>query len=284
VKQIWIAMGLLIVLLWGSSVPAKASQAGALQTRLDQFPNWQSPPNLSSAQGDLYYPDWLAGQWSVTSTLVDAAAPLAPDLVTPGFESSRSQLGKAVTFPVRFVPATALSDSSGSSSWSQSPFPLGQVLVRGIVADRVYNGTRLTEALMGKDILESIQVDARSPNRQIAQFRNGQRLVTQISDRATESNKENEFTSSELYQQEFQSSTQIYLNQVENTIEYRRVALEPPQIEATQVTAIYLSPQDPDYFKAWQRPVALYRYRMRFEPMKIGLKANSEVLSTNLRN
>jgi hypothetical protein len=33
-------------------------------------------------------------------------------------------------------------------------------------------------------------------------------------------------------------------------------------ISAEQITAIYLSPQDPDYFKAGDRPVALYRYHL----------------------
>jgi hypothetical protein len=43
-------------------------------------------------------------------------------------------------------------------------------------------------------------------------------------------------------------------------------------ITADQITAIYLSPQDPDYFKtlvsdnplSGPRPVALYRYSMEF--------------------
>jgi hypothetical protein len=45
-----------------------------------------------------------------------------------------------------------------------------------------------------------------------------------------------------------------------------------PAIIAEQVTAIYLSPQDPNYFEAIDpeslfgqpRPVALYRYRLEF--------------------
>lgn len=253
-------LGLLVVVLWGNLATNMPAQAGTLQQRLNRFPNWRSQPTLSAAQGDLYYPDWLAGEWNVTSTLVDVAAPLAPKLVTPGFESNRRQLGEAVTFPVKFVPA------ANNAALPQSPFPVGQVPAQGIVADRVYNGTRLTEALMGKDVLKSIQVDPRSPNRQVALFRNGQELVTRISDRATETNANHEFISSELYQQEFRNATQIYLNQVENTIGYRLVSTDPPRIEADQVTAIYLSPQDPDYFKARRQPVALYRYRMSFEP------------------
>jgi hypothetical protein len=39
---------------------------------------------------------------------------------------------------------------------------------------------------------------------------------------------------------------------------------------ANQVTAIYLSPQDPDYFAAGGRPVGLYRYRLEFFPESEG--------------
>jgi hypothetical protein len=261
-KRVWMVLGLLIFMLLGGLTPNRVAQAGALQTRLDQFPNWRSQPTLPAAQGDLYYPDWLAGEWNVTSTLVEVVSPLAPELMTPGFKSNQRQLGKAVAFPVRFNLSTAISPPN--------LFPVGlvspQVLPQGIVADRAYNSTSLTKALMGKDVLESVQVDARSPNRQVARFRNGQELITQISDRDTETTAKHEFISSELYQQEFRSATQIYLNQVENTIAYRQVSADPPRIEANQVTAIYLSPQDPDYFKAHQQPVALYRYHMSFEP------------------
>ena len=252
-------LGLWILILWQGLSTHEIAQAGALQVRLDQFPDWRSQPPLSAVQGDLYYPDWLAGEWNVTSTLIDAVAPLAPELVTPGFESNQRQLGKVVTFPVRFKRFTA------EAILPQGPFPVGLVPSQDVVADRVYNGTSLTEALMGKDILQSIQVDTRSPNRQVAKFHNGQKLVTQISNRATEASTDREFISSELYQQEFRSATQIYLSQVENTIGYRLVSADPPRIEANQVTAIYLSPQDPDYFKAHQQPVALYRYQMSFE-------------------
>ena len=39
---------------------------------------------------------------------------------------------------------------------------------------------------------------------------------------------------------------------------------------ADQITAIYLSPQDPDYFKAKDKPVALYRYQLAFSPLEAG--------------
>jgi hypothetical protein len=237
------------------------ANAGPLQSRLDQFPNWRSPPILQPANGDLYYPDWMAGDWQVTSTLVDLAAPLAPTVITPGFEASQKLLKQTVTFVVRFEPATV------AQVVPRSPFPVGTVNAgpAKIVANRAYNGMSLATALLGQDVVQSIEVDPRSPNRQLAVFQNGQRLTTQISDRGGETLSDTQFVSSEFYQQIFRSETQIYLNQVENTIAYRWISTKPEQIEADQVTAIYLSPQDPDYFKARAQPVTLYRYRLRFE-------------------
>jgi hypothetical protein len=171
-------------------------------------------------------------------------------------------LNRPITFSVKFGPETF-----NIAAFPPLPFPVGQILPsQGIVADRAYNGMSLADALLGKAVLQSIKVDPQSPNRQVALFQNGQKLVTRISDRATETPSDANFVSSELYQQEFRSSTQIYFNRVENTIAYHQVSSKPPLIEADQVTAIYLSPQDPDYFKAKDRPVTLYRYQLQFLP------------------
>lgn len=238
---------------------------GSLQARLERFPEWRSPV-LPSAQGDLYYPDWMAGEWQVVSTLIEAQAPFAPDIVTPGFAASRATLQQPVTFSVRFrVEPQTLAMSSPSLIQTVPTASSSR-----IVADRAYNACSLTEAVLGKGSLQSVRLDPRSPNRQIAIFKGGQRLITRITARATEIPTSDRFLSSELYQQEFQSDGQLYLNQVENTIAYRRVAQDPPRIEAEQVTAIYLSPQDPDYFKVRNSPTALYRYRLTFEPAAAG--------------
>lgn len=253
-------LGVMFIFCMSGFLPLTAN-AESLQLRLDRFPNWRSPPTLQPANGDLYYPDWMSGDWQVTSTLVDLAAPLAPAIVTPGFEASQKLLQQPVTFAVRFEP------SQVSLPVRRSPFPTSTVSADPpkIVANRVYNGISLATALLGQNVVESIEIDPRSPNRQLALFRNGQRLTTQISDRGAETPSDTEFVSSELYQQIFRNETQIYINQVENTIAYHRVMTEPDQVEADQVTAIYLSPQDPDYFKALVKPVTLYRYRLRFE-------------------
>ena len=71
--------------IWGS----QPAWAGQLDDRLQQFPQWQGKPSVRLATTELTYPSWLAGEWRVTNTLVDLVAPLAPALVTPGFEGNR---------------------------------------------------------------------------------------------------------------------------------------------------------------------------------------------------
>ena len=83
------------------------AQAGPLSDRIAAFPQWQAQPPVQAAKGDLDYPPWLAGTWKVTSTLMDLAAPLAPEVVSPGFESNRQYLRQPIEFLVRFEPTAA---------------------------------------------------------------------------------------------------------------------------------------------------------------------------------
>ncbi|NET09946.1 MAG: hypothetical protein F6K16_35640, partial [Symploca sp. SIO2B6] len=93
--------------------------------------------------------------------------------------------------------------------------------------------------------------------------------ISTVTRRATEAPTANDFLTTELFQQFFRGERpSVYLNQVENTTAYhysRDGAGEHPTMTADQITAIYLSPQDPDYFKAGDAPVALYRYHLIFE-------------------
>jgi hypothetical protein len=107
-------------------------------------------------------------------------------------------------------------------------------------------------------------------------LRDERELASTVTARGIE-NEGNRFITSELFQQEFRSVSQLYFNEVENTTAYEKqeggdVAVLGSAIVADQVTAIYLSPQDPDYFKTQvlgiSRPVALYRYRMEFVKTK----------------
>jgi hypothetical protein len=228
----------LVVVFWSG-----AAQAGQLRSRLASFPHWQKL-TVQSASGDLIYPDWMAGTWNVTSTLVDLAAPLAPDVVTPGFESNRRSLNVPVSFIVRFVR-----DSS-----------------QKLVADRAFNGLNLARAYLGKSVM-AVKTDPKSPNKQITLLKSDRTLISLVTGRATESSQNKEFITTEVFQQLFKGGSQPYFNEVESTTAYQYLANST--IEADQVTAIYLSPQDPDYFKANSQPVALYRYRLEFAPVDV---------------
>ncbi|NJM65540.1 MAG: hypothetical protein HC851_07630 [Acaryochloris sp. RU_4_1] len=254
----WIALGLALILCWLCwSWPVAASP---LAERLGAFPQWQGKPVLKPATGSLIYPDWFLGDWQVTSTLVDMAAPLAPQLVTPGYADNQRLLHQPVQFVVRFVeePTPVRSQTlSGISPW--------ELLSRKppVIADLAFNGRSLAAAYLGDTAVQQVTVAPGFPNRQTTVLSQGRQLVSTISDRSTELDTQNDrWIASELFQQEFRSNTQIYLNQVENTTSYRYINTLPAQIDADQVTAIYLSPQDPNYFQALNQPIALYRYRL----------------------
>jgi len=256
-KAIWSFCLVVSFLLWSSE-----ALAGELSERLANFPQWEKLTSVQPASGDLVYPEWMAGSWQVTSTLVDLAAPLAPDIVTPGFEGNRRQLNQPVSFVVRFVkqllPITRL-----------KIFPQIDYKSPILVADRSFNSLNLARAYLGDEAVLSVKVDPDSPNRQITFLRSSRQLVSIVTARATETTSDGNFITTEVFQQLFKGGSRPYLNSVESTTAYHKLPTSNRAIEADQVTAVYLSPQDPDYFKAGSQPVALYRYRLKFFPQEL---------------
>ncbi|MBD2529770.1 hypothetical protein H6G97_09405 [Nostoc flagelliforme FACHB-838] len=256
-KGIWSFCLLFFFLLWSGE-----AFAAELAERLANFPQWEKLTSVQPASGDLVYPEWMAGYWQVTSTLVDLAAPLAPEIVTPGFEGNRRQLNQPVSFVVRFV--------------KEKPHPPGLNILPKIdnkspilVADRAFNSLNLARAYLGDEAVLSVKVDPDSPNRQITFLRSSRQLVSIVTARATETTSDGKFITTEVFQQLFKGGSRPYLNSVESTTAYHKLPTSNPAIEADQVTAVYLSPQDPDYFQAASQPVALYRYRLEFFPQKL---------------
>ena len=251
----------------------------SLSQRLTQFPNWKTKPFVQPSKGDLIYPDWFEGNWTVTTTLTDMVAPLAPKIVTPGFETNRQFLNRAIAFPVRFVE---VQPKGLDSLMSVMSFVFSPSNEKQIVSDRAYNGMSLAKAYLGDRAVLAVKVDPNNPNRQLTLLRtesseplfSERQLVSTVIGRATESPDADRFLTSEIFAQEFRGTPQLYFNEVENTTAYKRHASDSLPITADQVTAIYLSPQDPDYFKTIPdgnflgepQPVALYRYRMEFQP------------------
>ncbi|MBW4442491.1 MAG: hypothetical protein KME10_14905 [Plectolyngbya sp. WJT66-NPBG17] len=227
--------------------------AGALSDRVSTFPDWHNKPPLDRASDDLIYPDWIAGSWRVKSTLIDLVAPLAPQIVTPGFGSNRAYVNQPIEFNVRFAEQQTKR-------------------FKGVIADRAFNGLNIARAYLGDRAVLSVKVDPRSPNKQITLLRDDRILTSTITGRAIETPASNRFITSEIFQQVFRGANQPYLNEVETTTAYKYLADQTSAIEAEQITAIYLSPQDLNYFKAGNTPVALYRYRLEFSPLIESLK------------
>ncbi|HEY9836850.1 MAG TPA: hypothetical protein V6D27_08125 [Vampirovibrionales bacterium] len=248
-------IGIILLFLPGNAV------AGPLADRLQAFPDWQSKPAVSVAEGDLIYPDWIKGTWEVTSTLIEQIAPLAPSLVTPGFEKNQAYLNQPVQFQVRFVEGSKLY----RQGWQGIPIPIAQN--PGIVADRAFNGLKIAQAYLGSGAVESVKVDPRDPNRQITVLKGDRQLVSVVTGRGSEIPAPDQFIATEITQQIFRRQPQIYLNEVETTTHYQRVKDSPEKITANQITAIYLSPQDPDYFAAGGKAIALYRYQLELSPV-----------------
>lgn len=248
------------------------ANAGELNQRLKKFPQWEKLTDLQPAVGDLIYPEWMKGEWQVKSILLNLVAPLAPDIVTPGFESNRQYLNQPVSFKVRFVNQQALisvlkAEGKKQLDWG---FSRGDNKSYSVIADRAYNGLNLARAILGNDVVKAIKVDPDTPNRQITFLRGERQLVTIVKSRATENTADGRFIATEVFQQLFKGGSRPYLNSVESTTAYRPLSTSStsnPAIEANQVTAVYLSSQDPDYFKAANKPVALYRYRLEFFPI-----------------
>lgn len=264
----FVCLGLSLLCSWGLSGQAIA---GPLSDRLAAYPAWHSRPPVTAAEGELVYPDWFTGTWQVSSPLIDAIAPLAPEIVTPGFAAQQAQLHQAVQFRVRFGPqpprsrqncttlGTTFGPQLGNGSLSFA-LPPPRTTKAEILADRVFNGTEIAQAYLGAAAVASVTIDPCQPNRQFTRLKPNGVLIATVTDRASETPRAQQFIATELTNQVFRLGTQVYVNDVETTTTYHQVT--PTRIDAEQITAIYLSPQDPDYFRAGEHPVALYRYQL----------------------
>ena len=240
-----------------SAFGSGAAIAGMLSDRIAYFPDWQGKPQLEIATGDLLYPAWMAGNWEVTSTLVDLVAPFAPKLETPGFAGNQKYLNQPVDFQVKFR-------AGNGAFWG---LPVGNFTTsRQVVADRAFNGLQVSRAYLGDRVL-SVRVKSRNPNEQVTQIRTAdgrqRQLVSLVIQRGSETPVPDQFVTSEISQQIFRGTIPPYINQVETTTLYQK---QGKQISGEQITAVYLSPQDRNYWQSGDRPVALYRYKLQFYP------------------
>ena len=260
ILQILSLIGAIAIWISGS----QGAIAGVLSDRMLQYPNWHQV-QFGQRRGELAYPEWFRGEWLVTSTLVEQLAPLAPGIITPGFEGNRRYLDRPISFPVRFIDAKP----SPKVSFLNLP-QLGASLAKPpIVPDRAFNGMSISTAYLGEGVVKSVKVDPENPTRQITQLTQDRQLVSFVTGFKQELPQPTNLIATEVAQQVFRGNSEIYLNIVETTTDYQFSPTPTPKITATQISAIYLSPKDPDYFRALDpgnRPVALYKYHLDLVP------------------
>ncbi len=262
-NSLW--LGLLIFVWLTCSAGALAE---TLRERQQAYPNWESKPAVQASDGDLPYPKWMEGTWRMSSTLVDMIAPMAPSIVTPGFEGNRQFLDKPILAVIRFIPVKV-----SKGSFLNRPLKNDREDEVQIVSDRAFNGLNLARAYLGNDWVKEVKADPDDPNRQVTLLKDNQQLVSTVTGRIVETPNPGTFATTEIFQQYFRNPKNekneptVYLNEVENTTVYRKRSDPNFPIGADQITAIYLSPQDPNYFKAKDKPVALYRYQLSFSPI-----------------
>jgi hypothetical protein len=256
---------LILILLWTPGTAAASGLANStlrdlpnttLRERLQQFPNWPEVSGLRTT-GELTYPQWFAGEWLVTSVLTTRVAPLAPEIVSPGFDRSQQDLDRPYRFRVRY----------GSSTTAKAPGleVRQQDSLDSIKIDRAFNIEQIANAYLGANVVESVRAFRQPAVVQVTKLRNGTVLKAIVTGYRSESPTPQKFITSEVQQQIFQGQ-QTTANRVETLTSYQQQ--NPQNITAEQVTATYLSPQDPDFFRAAGRPITLYRYRLTLQRAK----------------
>jgi hypothetical protein len=224
-----------------------------LDQRIAQYPHWEHQLSLPNPTGELIFPSWFEGKWDVSNILQEQVAPLAPEFQTPGFNSNKEYIGKNISFSVQFIP-TILTPKNNNFV----PTIINKKQV--IIPDRAFNGLAIAQAYLGAENVKKVKININNSTEQITEFSEENKLISTVIGRQQETVSKDKFITSEITRQFFRRPNSIYLNLVETTTKYELI--NPNYIQGKQVTAIYLSPQDPDYFLAFDQPVALYYYTL----------------------
>lgn len=227
--------------------------ADTLDQIISQYPHWNHKLSLPIPTQELIFPDWFEGTWNVTSTLKEQIAPLSPEFKTPSFDSNKVYIDKNIDFLVKFIP-TILTPKINNFV----PTIINNNKV--IIPDRAFNGLSIAQAYLGTENVKKVIINKFNSTEQKTIFKQDNELISTVIGRQQETVSPFDFITSEITRQFFRRPNSVYLNLVETTTKYHLI--NDSQIEGKQVTAVYLSTEDPDYFLAIKQPVALYYYTL----------------------
>jgi hypothetical protein len=123
---------------------AKVSLAERLESDILTIPAPSYPTELNGVPDNFYFPDFMAGEWSVTQTLLDAKTPLglkfiggpnaSEKIATDTIKEAQKQIGKPVALRLRYIP----------TKW-------------GVAEDRLFNARQRLDAFAGKPVVASVE-------------------------------------------------------------------------------------------------------------------------------
>lgn len=231
-----------------------------LNQRITEYPHWDHQLSLPTPREELIFPSWFEGRWNVGNTLKEQIAPLSPRFKTPGFDSNAEYIDREINFQVQFIPIIL---PPKNDNFVASVINKEEV----IIPDRAFNGLSISQAYLGAKKIKNVIISKDNSAEQITKFEGENELISTVIGRKQETLSNTYFLTSEVTGQFFRRPNSIYLNLVETTTKYHLINKD--YIQGQQVTAIYLSPQDPDYFLAFDKPVALYYYVLDLHRKKI---------------
>jgi len=229
-----------------------------------------NPGTAFAGPSQLYYPDWLQGEWHATSKFVAFDAPLGNRFVPAGaLESIKAPaeyggLGNVVEYDLRYYPPAG--DELGAPS--AFGFSRGAPPKDKVVADRKVNTKSTTNAFMGYAAVQRVEYDPTvSPTKLVVQFSEltpdmqpvgPKRVELFINNRAGQG--EDVFLCSELYRQVVIGARRVDVTDYELISKYEHRT--DGSVEVRQRSVVYLQPQDNLYFDANNRSVAVYDYKI----------------------
>lgn len=250
-----VAVGPAAVRAEGTSLADKLAARDASQLRKPLF---NVPP------GELSFPAWFEGEWDCTMRFRGYQF---PQLATV----SREEIVKDVAIAgfqklsIAHVPDVGREKTDFVARWNR----------RGgkVVEDRKLNLGNVIDAVLGYRAVNDVRYDgAREPNRCSVVFeqgrtRNAERIELFTNARASESVDDGLFLCSEYFRQVTFSPSTLSSVARQAVTEYQAFwthRRDGDTIRSNLLTAAYLEPQDPLFFKAVDQPVAVYSHDLLY--------------------
>lgn len=258
-----------------ASSASAASTSPSIASRLEPNAKLTIPAPSSNSQlngvDNLYFPSWMAGDWSVSQTLVDATTPLglkfvggpngSEQIARETMTEAKKRLGEPVELKLRFL----------TTKW-------------GVAEDRLFNARQRLDAFAGKSVVAAVDYNNVSVSNRpsvlaqggteevplqttMVRFKGPAAQKTFVVSHGAEARSDTEWNGYELDRSIFALTNQNTAPPLTTDSEliWELEKLDENHVKAKLRIAGYLNPQsDTLYFDAKQRAVILQDYILDF--------------------